>query len=471
MPINVKYSSKEKSEKFLDQLKITMEDPIALVPQCLHEGMLCPFVQYRKKIYSMVQANKLDRYAGSADQFLSGVSETYKVISSGSVPILGTIHTPFGNLEYSKRGNTDEVVLAGVQNSQNETFRMLAFSSLVKSRGVRIYSSKTRFLATCKDDAPDIDFFEEILNEHSIPCTKHDIIEIGNSESYMDLIFLSKVTIRIHDDYRQNIIPIISKHILVRNPELDFTISCNILSQISDEVPMEIRMQYLSGKADTRTIIDGTRTFRKKKALSMKYFIIGDSVYKTAEEFLMAVENVNYDPMKINGIIENLTEGLELETPSFRKLLEMLWKEHRDEIISIYYPESSPEERRKLSGDPLSQLNQLGSIKDEIEVDNSISVSAWSPDAEFLLELIKIHRKRGSDEASRYAERNLTNSIRKSIYIAYLSVTGDSKKRGWMFSPEQSELALRLAGPLKFIISGNAEQMKEGMEELKKYGV
>jgi hypothetical protein len=104
-------------------------------------------------------------------------------------------------------------------------------------------------------------------------------------------------------------------------------------------------------------------------------------------------------------------------------------------------------------------------------VDNSISVSAWSPDAEFLLELIKIHRKRGSDEASRYAERNLTNSIRKSIYIAYLSVTGDSKKRGWMFSPEQSELALRLAGPLKSIISGNAEQMKEGMEELKKYGV
>lgn len=471
MPINVKYSSKEKSEKFLEQLRQTMEDPLSLVPQCLHEGMLCPFVQYRKKIYSMVQGDKLYKYAGSADQFLSGISETYKVINSGSIPILGTIHTPFGNLEYSKRGNTDEVVLSGIQNAQNETFRMLAFSSLVKNRGVRIYSSRSRFLASCKDDAPDIGFFSEILDEHSIPHRTDGIIEIGSSSYKMDLVFLSNITIRIHDDYRQNLIPVLSKHLLVRNPEIDFSLSCDIFSEITGEIPEDVKMQYLSGKLDTKSTIEQIRAFREKRGISKKFYIIGDSVYKTAGEFLKVIENVHYDPNKLLGILEGLPEGIALETPSFRKLLEILWKDHGDQIVSIYYPESGQLDRKKLGGDPLSQLNQLGSLKDEVEVDSSFSAHAWSSDSEFLLEMAKIHRKRGKEEVSRYAERNLTNDMRKSIYVAYLNATGSTGNRGWMFSPEQHELALKLVPSMMEIISGDDERMRRGLEEIRKYGV
>ena len=111
--MKLKVGSKEKERKFLEHLNKLFEDPHSILPECLDKGFLCPFESYRKKIDS---SGSYEKYAKSADQFLSALGETQKIVESESAPILGFITTPYGNVEYAKRGNADPVVLAGLQH-------------------------------------------------------------------------------------------------------------------------------------------------------------------------------------------------------------------------------------------------------------------------------------------------------------------------------------------------------------------
>lgn len=469
--MKLKYKSKEKAQEFLKHLEKIFEDLQSLVPECLHQGMFCPFVQYQKKLELMARSGKYDRFAGSADQFMSGISETYKVIESNSAPVLGVISTPFGSAEYAKRGNTDPIVLAGIQNFDNETWRMLAFSTLVKSKGVRIFSSRSRYIGSCKGDSPDKAFFSEVLEEHSIVHTVSDIIEIGNSERYFDLIYLGQVTIRIHDDSRQNIIPILMKHILTQDPSVDFVISCPLLSEVSNEIPKDIALAYFSGKIDSRDLIRLLTDQRKKIALSRGYSAIGNDLYSSYEEFLSKLDDPVFDPARLISILSDRKEGIMLDNPSFRKLVEILWSGSKEEIVKMYFPDYDISELGRLSGDPLQQLNSINSRFHESMKEQSISVEPWSSDSDFLIELIKIHVKRGKGEGVRFGEKNLTNRTRKAVFYAYLLSLGESKNREWMFTGEEKELGQKLVQAMGRMVNGESPDYNQEIENLRVYVV
>ncbi len=467
--MKLKYRSKEKEIQFLKHLEGIFEDPLAMVPDCLHKGMFCPFVQYQKKLEQMINTGRFDRYAGSADQFLSGISETFKVKESNSAPVMGVITTPYGQVEYAKRGNTDPVVLAGIQNFDNETWRMLAFSTLVKSKGVRVFSSKSELIGSCKGEVPGIEFFSEILDEHSISHTTNNIIEIGNSEQYFDLILFGQVTIRIHDDSKQNIIPSLMKHILTQDPMKDFEIRCPILEEATSDVPQELLGAYFSGKKDNRSFLKNLIDVRKKAAVSKGFSIIGDELYDDYGAFIAEFEDSSFDPSKLLPLLGERTEGISLDNPSFRKLLELLWPKSKHEIIGIYFPEFEESKIKSLSGDPIQVLNTISNSMNEKEREQTITVSPWSQDAEYLIDLIKTHVMKGKDDAVRAGEKAANNKMRKSVYYAYLLAAGGAKNREWMFNNEEKELAQKLLPSMERIVNGESQDINSEIENFRVY--
>ncbi len=468
--MKLKYRSKEKEKQFLEHIESIYKDLDALVPECLHQGMFCPFVQYKKKLEQMAQSGRFDRYAGSADQFLSGISETYKVLESNSAPVMGVITTPFGSVEYAKRGNTDPVVLAGVQNYTNETWRMLAFSTLVKSKGVRVFSSKTRFIGSCKDDSPDVSFFTEVLEEHSIQYVQSgNMLEIGNSERYIELVYLGSITFRLHDDSRQNIIPVLMKHILTQDPSKDFEISCPVLSEVSQVIPKELSAAYFSGKLDNRDFIRLLSDQRKKLAASQGMSVIGETLYNDFSAFLSSFEDPVFDPGKLLPTLEERGEGIVMDNPSFRKLIEILWPRSKEEIVSAYFPDYDLQKLRRLSGDPMQQLNTISSMFNESEKEQSVTVKPWSPDSEFLVELIKNHVKKGMAETIRSGEKGLSNRTRKAIFYSYLLSLNEAKNREWMFTPEEKELGQKLLPAMERMIKENSPDYDKEIESLRVY--
>lgn len=467
--MKLKYRSKEKETQFLNHLDEIFEDLQALIPNCLHEGMFCPFTQYRKKVEQMALTGRFERYAGSADQFLSAISETHKVKESKSAPVMGVISTPYGQVEYAKRGNADPAVLAGVQNFDNETWRMLAFSTLVKSRGVRVFSSKSRLIGSCKGDVPDIGFFSEILDEHSIAHTTSDIIEIGKSELYLDLVLFGQITVRIHDDSRLNIIPSLMKHILTQDPMKEFSVASPVFEQITDEIPPDLAAAYLSGKKDNRAFIRNLMDYRKKIAISKGYSIVGDTLYSDYESFISNFEDPAFDPSVLLPLLNEREEGLMLDNASFRKLLEILWVKSREQIIELYFPEFEISSSKSLTGDPIQVLNNISNSMSEKVREQSITVKAWSADSEYLIELIRTHVTKGKTDAIRNGEKGAKNKTRKSVFYAYLMAVDGARNREWMFTNEEKELAQKLFPDMNRVINTEDADFNAEIEKLKVY--
>lgn len=467
--MKLKYRSKEKETQFLNHIEGIFENPLALVPDCLHEGMFCPFTQYKKKVEQMVATGRFDRYAGSADQFLSAISETYKVKESKSAPVMGVISTPYGQVEYAKRGSAEPAVLAGVQNFDNETWRMLAFSTLIKSKGVRIFSSKSQFIGSCKGDVPDIAFFSEILDEHSIAHATSDIIEIGKSDLYLDLTLFGQITIRIHDDTKQNIIPSLMKHILSQDPMKEFSITCPALEDITQEMPPDLVTAYLSGKKDNRSFIRNLMDFRKKIAIARGYSMIGDTVFSDYESFISEFEDPSFDPSVLLPLLNEREEGIMLDNASFRKLLEILWSKSREQIIELYFPDFELSNARLLSGDPVQVLNNISNSMSEKVREQSITVKAWSPDSEYLIELIRTHITKGKTDAIRNGEKGAKNKVRKSVFYAYLMAVDGARNREWMFTNEEKELAQKLFPEMNGIINSMDVDYNSEIEKFRVY--
>ena len=185
--MKLKTRSKEKEAQFIEKLQSFFSDQekvLSLVPECMDSSMFCPFDSYRKKL-SRTQGPALGRLSGSADQFLSAIGETYKVMESESAPIMGVIPTAYGNLDYAKRGNTDPMVLGGVQNFDDTTWKMLAFSSLVKTKKVFIFSSENYYIGSCKGNFPGDDFLADVFRSEKVEdLTNEDGFTLGKSGEF-----------------------------------------------------------------------------------------------------------------------------------------------------------------------------------------------------------------------------------------------------------------------------------------------
>jgi len=233
----------------------------------------------------------MDSFSRSSDQFLSGISETYKIFESNSAPLLGMLKTPYGSVEYAKRGNTDEAVLAGIQHFDDRKWRMLAFSSLVKARNVRIYSSKNFYLASCKGTSPGKEFFADVLSEEQIPFRDDgETLIIGNEGTSVNIVNLGIPIIEVHEDSRHHTMGAILKHVLVRDISTDFSISSDFLVQYSDDFPDTSR--YLSGIEDDRHLVRDMKEMRIRKSISKGYFVKGEELFTDVQSFVASFDDL-----------------------------------------------------------------------------------------------------------------------------------------------------------------------------------
>ena len=138
-----KSNSKEAEKAFIDNIKKFFDNPEIILPECTDSCFMCPIKGYAKKIQKMKESSNFGKYHNSADQFLAGVSETYRILESEKAPLMGVIKTNYGSVNYCKRGNTDELIISGVQNYDNDIYRLLAFTNTVKFRGLTSSQSDT----------------------------------------------------------------------------------------------------------------------------------------------------------------------------------------------------------------------------------------------------------------------------------------------------------------------------------------
>ena len=466
--MRLKTTSKESQKAFIESISALFEDPEKLLPQCLDPGLFCPINSYSKKLKA---GKDFSKYLKSADQLMSAIAETQKVSESDSVPFLGMVKTPLGSVEYAKKGETDPLVLAGVQHFSNPIWRMLAFSSLSRTRGLRLYSTKNIYLSSCKNTSPGVEFFKSALEDEGIQYVVDGMdIFVGSGPNYFKVSHLASVTLNLGSDSSSSTIHSLMKHVLTPDFQNDFHFSMEFLEAASDQFPSKAVDSYLSGKMNDRTFYRETADFRLAQAISNRYIIIGSDFYASPEDFVSKHEFLYVPRALVQRAIEESGKGLYMDTFSERKVLEHIWPVAGKEILHEMFPEADSSLISSLKGSPIEQIDSLngeGRISDFM---SKLNIKPWSDDSRFLLQILGDYYTSGKERAMREAERIMGTSMnRRAIYYAFLSAVGESANREWQFSQNEKELSFKISGIISDMIRGEPEKLPELFEDIKHY--
>ncbi len=467
MLMRLKSPSKDNQKAFQEHLKKLFENPQVIIPHCIDGGMFCPFSSYEKKILS--GKTNFEKFSKSADQFLSGLAETYKVVQSDALPLLGMIKTQFGSVEFAKRGDTDENVLAGIQHYDDPLWRMMAHYSISKSRGVRIYSSTNYFLASCKNTSPGKDFFLDALKEEGVDiAVVDDVITVGSIGNTMTIKHLDSVTFRIYENSSYNTMMSLLRHELTPDMWADFKFSFDYLQEQVPETRKELLESYAQGRINDRELIKLTCEFREKEAVRNGAFMVGTEVYKNPKEFVDAHDFIYTGKDVIRECLEAYGKGMKMDTFSERKVLDVLWPEFKMKILKSIFPSEPESFLNSAKGSPTEQITAL---KGKLKIDELKIVSEGTTrDSAFLVDVLKNYFSYGKDRTIRNFERSLGESVtRKAIFLAFLDSVGERKNREWQFTVTETDLAEKIAPHIRNILKAGPDHATDEIEKIKAY--
>jgi len=452
--MKIKTNSRESEKAFIENIRKFFDNPYVILPECTDNCFLCPIKGYKKKIDKMKDNNKYDKYHNSADQFLSSISETYKILKDETAPIMGLIKTNYGSVSYCKRGNTDETIMSGVQNYDNDIYRLLAFTNTVKLKKISVFSTKNYFTATCKKNI-SIDFLKDLFNEENIDFKYNDNFILGNNGNKLTLNIYN-IKIDVYEDFNYNIVFILLKHMLI--PDIDFNIITDFMDYIPDD--KSLINYYISNRLNTKQFITKIKNYKISYAIKNKYYIINNINY-SIDDFINALD---FDEKIKPFIKEKLMErdsGFYLENASQRKVLEYLFPKYKNEIIKIMYG-LNDNEIKKLHGNPLEIMETAKLEKNKKNITSEIT-KPWSENSEYLINLITDYFNYGKNDAIINGRKKMKNDIQKSIYYAFLNSINE--KEVWLFTDNEKLLGERLKPYIKDMINDN--NINEKLEEIK----
>lgn len=467
--MRLKSTSKEKQKKYIEHLDGLFDNLPEIIPECLDGGMFCNFNAYRKKLESLQNSQAFDKYSKAADQILSGLSETHRIMGFDSDIVFGVLKTQFGSIEYAKRGTTDDSVLAGLQHYDNPLWRMFIFSSIAKTKGVRVYSSSSYYLGSCKNSSPGVEFFKSVLEDENIPFEEKDgDLEIPGQGHSMEVLHLGVVKFRFFENSSYNLIGAIMKHIMTPDVGTDFSFKSDYLSDLIPDIPPQAISNYMTGKVSDRSFLKEVKKYRETEAMRRGFYLVGDSGYLTPEEF---VENNSFSYVPEDIMIDALKtygKGIKMDTFSERKVLEAVWPSCRNDILEAMFPDADQSTFKSIKGSPVDQIESIKENSRIAEIKSGIELKAWSPDSQYLVDIINTYFTQGKKMALRDAEKSMGNSnAKKAVFYAFLDCIGETKNREWQFTDTERDLSLKIKPHLSRILEDGPEAINEEMEKIR----
>ncbi len=469
--MKLKSRSRDTQEKFLKKLQELLKAPEILVPECLEKGFMCHFEAYSYKLAKYGPGGGLARFSRSGDQLLRGMAETQRIVDSGSAPLLGVISTPFGNVDYGKKGDADPVVLAGIHNYDHPIYRALAFSSLVKTKGATVYTSSNYYRASCRGTPPDQEFLKDALSDERIAFTEIDgNINVGNSPETFQIVFRNVLKIVVHGDSDQNTYFRIMKHILSRDHEKELAVRCSEFSEYSSDIPKDALAKYYSNKSTDKAFLSEVISWRIGQASGKGVCFIGNKPYNSPAEFVKDVQTEGVDPAIMEKYVELYGKGIRLESASFRKLLEIIWPEYGNDILRDVFPGITDSDVDRMKGNPLEMITNHRRELRRRQLSESFAGKDWSPDSRFLFDLLTTLINDGYDAFARQAEKNTgTSRIRKAIVYAVDSILGKMGDKTWKYGQAEIDIGENVIPCMRDVVQGNLSNVDRMIECIRVY--
>ncbi|MCL5988425.1 MAG: hypothetical protein M1414_05960 [Candidatus Thermoplasmatota archaeon] len=460
--MKIKRESKESNRTRIAEIEKYISNPESLVPPCLDKSMFCPLDGYRKKLSG---GKDLEKFSKSKDEFLRGLAETSKAIADQDLSYSAMVKTPHGSATFFKKGDTDQYVLAGIQNSGSDTFRMLAFSKDVLSGKLILYSAGSYYMGTCRKSPPSMDFIEESLKKEHMDFSKDDdgVCRTGSGEYEASIMLLGMEILRIGPSKINSLSKVI-KHMLFQSPDDLFTFSMSGMETYSHKLERDLLASYVSGSITDVQFLDSIYRKRLSNAQESGVIMVAGKEYNDIGEL---AESLGFPEDERDALVKvwDSREGLYLQEGSRRKLLEAIWDRKGSEFLQELFPGDDKESVRNLKGNPVEIIGKAREMKEIEDIEKSSGLEPWS-EASSLAASMSLSMRRGRPMEWGNAS---TDSDCMAVEYAFGLHSGSHAPTAWKMPEEAKIKGQRILPLIEKMIKGTNEEAREAFSELKKY--
>ncbi len=461
--MKAKRESKESNRTRILEIEKILENPVSLVPDCIDKSMFCPLDGYRKKLSG---GKDIEKFSKSKDEFLRGLAETRKAISDSELSFSAIIKTPHGTATFFKKGDTDQYVLAGIQNSSNDVFRMLAFSKDVLTGKLVLYSAGQYYVGTCRNSPPGREFIGEALRrEHTEFTVDEDgVHRTGNGEIGTSLYISGMEAVRIGTSSHFNTPSRIMKHMLFQSHENIFTFRCESMEKSASRQEREIFSSYLSGGLTDSQFIDSIYRKRLASAIEDGSFIIGNRQFQNLEEFTEQIEM----PQDEKGAflqVMNDRKGIYLQEGSRRKLLDAIWHDRGRDFLHALFPDIADSEIPSMKGNPVEIIDRIRESREISGIEKSFGFVPWSEASSFAAKSA-VNMRMGKEVITDLSTRD--NDI-LSVEYAFDLLSGSHANKAWKIPDDAKVKASKILPYIQKMVKADITEAREAFNELKKF--
>ncbi len=466
-----KRESKEKNTSRIIEIEKSLENPLSLVPECIDGGMFCPLSSYAKKLSGLKGIDDLEKLGKSKDEFLRGIGETARAIKDKDVSFSGLLKTPHGSATFYKKGDTDQYVLAGIQNSRNDIFRMLAFSRDVINGKLTIYSAGDYYKGSCKRSPPDGVFVQKVLDEEAVEHTvdSDGLQSVGQGEESFTISIYNRPVVRIYSGSRAKTLTKIMKHVLCQDPLKIYSYLFRNLNEFSSKTEINMFQKYVAGEINDSEFISEVMNGRITIAKNSGKFIVGKTIYSSFDEFLNAIplEEKEKDAIKS---LWTTTDGIYIESATRRRFLEAVWDKIGTDFIMSLYPYLTEEQVSSLKGNPTEIIDKARKIQEIYILSQEVDLRPWSPSSQYLASLVIAGRHGGKDEIlETMSMKKISDPDALAVDHAFVVVTETGKSESWKASDNAKLKGEMLIPYVRRMLNGTPEDARKAFQETEKF--
>ena len=458
-----KRESKESNRTRILEIEKILGNPVSLVPDCLDKSMFCPLDGYRKKLSG---GKDIEKFSKSKDEFLRGIAETRRAISDSELSFSAIIKTPHGTATFFKKGDTDQYVLAGIQNSSNDVFRMLAFSKDVLSGKLVLYSAGQYYMGTCRNTPPGREFIGEALRrEHTEFTLDEDgVHRTGSGEIEISLFLFGMEAVRIGSSSHFNTPSRIMKHMLFQSHENIFTFRCESLGNSASRQEREIFGSYLSGGLTDSQFIDTIYRKRLSSAIDAGSFIIGSRQFQNLEQFAGEIDMPQEERVALLRVM-NDRKGIYLQDGSRRKLLESIWHDRGRDFLHVLFPDMGDAEILSLKGNPVEIIDRIRETREISGIEKSFGFVPWSEASSFAAKSA-VNMRMGKEVITDISTRD---NDTLSVEYAFDLLSGNHANKAWKIPDDAKVKGTKILPYIEKMVKADSTEAREAFNELKKF--
>lgn len=157
-------ASKGLEKELKKKAKRLAKDPTLILPKCTRD---VPYFKKLEKKLRDVQGykddkSKLTKYSKKGDRLVRAYAGTLILLHEDKISYLAVLRSPFGDVGYALRGQTDKEKLVGVQNYDDPRLKMMAFLKEVKKKKLFLFITDDELICTGKDPTPPKEVIEQL---------------------------------------------------------------------------------------------------------------------------------------------------------------------------------------------------------------------------------------------------------------------------------------------------------------------